>query len=366
LKINLLGVLPSALVNTLAEAGIEGIPPYRVRQISAWLAKGAASFEVMTDIPPALRAELAEKFILRDSTVEQSLSSRDGSIKLRLALADGNRVEAVILRDGVGRATACLSTQAGCPMGCVFCKTGSLGFSRNLTTAEIMEEYWALRAALQGQKPQNLPPLAGGIRGGGIDNIVFMGMGEPLLNMDALLETLSILHDSLGMSERRITVSTCGIAKGIRCLADKAPGVRLAVSLVTADEELRRGLLPGAEKNTGLTELKDALLYWQAKTGSRLTLEAALLAGLNDGIEQSTFLKRFIKGLSVMLNIIPWNPASNADGPLSFNGKPLARPSPEAVSSYMEALRSSGITAELRREKGGQVQGACGQLGVVR
>jgi 23S rRNA (adenine2503-C2)-methyltransferase len=275
--------------------------------------------------------------------VETKLEDPDGTIKLRIRLWDGAAIEAVVLTDGEGRQTACLSTQAGCPIGCVFCKTGALGFLRNLEASEITEQFYHLR---------DLCP--------GIANIVVMGMGEPLLNLGELRKALETLTDpeGLGLSKRRVTVSTSGIISGIRELAEKGPGVRLAVSLTTADEHLRRRLMPIAASNP-LPALKDALVFYQRKQGRRITLEAALLGGVNTRDEDIAALAAFARGLNAVVNLIPWNPVEG----LSFAGKALREPAGEEVARFGRGLEARGIKVTRRFRKGRLVAGACGQLG---
>jgi 23S rRNA (adenine2503-C2)-methyltransferase len=292
----------------------------------------------MNDLPLALRNELDSRFSLRKTAVLNTLHD-DGAAKLQIGV-DGGVVEAVVLVDGAGRRTACLSTQLGCPLGCVFCKTGTLGFTRNLDSAEIVEQFYHIRAIF--------PDIA---------NIVFMGMGEPLLNLAALSRSLSVLCQT--MSPRRITVSTCGIAGGIESLADEAPAVRLAVSLTTAREGLRGRLMPVSAANP-LNLLKEALLYHQRRQGRRITLEAVLLGGINTGAEDASAMASFADSLDVIINLIPWNPV---DG-LSFEGSPLKEPSAAEVGRFQSLLEERGLKTALRRRKGRGITGACGQLGL--
>jgi 23S rRNA (adenine2503-C2)-methyltransferase len=319
------------------EALLAPLPRYRAKQVFEWINAGCGSFEAMNNLPLALRSELDGRFVLRKTRVERTLDGTDAT-KLQIAV-DGGTVEAVILADGAGRQTACLSTQLGCPMACVFCKTGSLGLSRSLDSAEITEQFYHVRA----RRPA-------------IGSIVFMGMGEPLLNLGELRRALGILCGLL--SVRRITISTCGIVDGIVSLADSGPAVRLAVSLTTAREGLRKRLMPAAAKSP-LSELKAALLYHQRKIGRRVTLEAALLGGVNTGAEDADALAAFADGLDAAVNLIPWNPVAG----LSFDGKPLVEPSAAETARFRAALESRGLTTLLRRRKGRAICGACGQLG---
>jgi 23S rRNA (adenine2503-C2)-methyltransferase len=327
------------------ETLLPDLPSFRIKQIFKWSARGVSSFDEMTDLGRDLRNELTGRFLLRDSEVETKLEDPDETIKLRVALGDGAMIEAVLLADGEGRKPACLSTQAGCPAGCVFCKTGALGFLRNLAASEIIEQFYHLRALCPG-----------------IANIVIMGMGEPFLNPGALRKSLEILTDpeGMGLSRRRITVSTSGVIAGIRNMADRGPAVRLAVSLTTADEALRRRLMPIAAANP-LPTLKETLRYYQQKRGLRVTLEAVLLGGVNTREEDSAALAAFARGLDVVVNLIPWNPVEG----LAFEGKPLREPGPGELARFGRALEARGLTVTRRFRKGRAVAGACGQLGTL-
>jgi 23S rRNA (adenine2503-C2)-methyltransferase len=332
----LAGLLPGEIADLLRLDA-----PYRGAQIFHWIHAGASSFSAMTDLPAGLRERLAAEALLCGSTVEARSAAEDGSVKLRIRLVDGHAVEAMTLEDGTGRRTACLSTQAGCAMGCAFCRTGLMGLRRNLTEAEMVEQLLHIERGL----------------GAGISTIVFMGMGEPFRNWDAVARTITILRDPAGrgMSPRRITVSTCGIPAGIRRLAGEGPDVKLAVSLVTADEKARRSLMPVARTH-GLVELKAALAAYQQARRHRITLEVVLIAGRTDREVDLAALKSFVPPLSVMVNLIPWNPSPEID---------LAEPSAEKVAWYRAGLERAGIPVTERMRKGRGVCGACGQLAVL-
>jgi 23S rRNA (adenine2503-C2)-methyltransferase len=228
-------------------------------------------------------------------------------------------------------------------MGCVFCKTGTLGFLRNLTSAEIVEQYFHLL--------EIAPDLS---------HIVVMGMGEPLLNLDALRTAVAILTDEngLALSKRRITLSTSGIVEGIRELADRGPETRLALSLTTADDELRSRLMP-INKTNSLDRLKEALVYYQKRYKKRITLEAVLLKGLNTRLEDAKALKNFAQGLETIINLIPWNPVED----LSLEGEALQEPTEAEVERFALELERRGLAVTRRYRKGRGVAGACGQLG---
>ena len=228
-KIALAGLLPEELCASLSLT-----PSFRGEQIFRWIGKGVDSFDAMTNLSTTLRASLAEKALLRSTRVSDVLKADDGTVKLQIETEDDLAVETVLLTDRAGRKTACVSCQAGCAMKCAFCKTGTLGLARNLNAAEIVEQFLFLET-----------------HAGTLDNIVFMGMGEPLLNLDAVRKAVAVLTDRRGrnLSSRRITVSTVGIVSGIYDLADRGPHLRLAVSLTTADEALRKELMPAALAN---------------------------------------------------------------------------------------------------------------------
>jgi 23S rRNA (adenine2503-C2)-methyltransferase len=312
---------------------------FRANQIYSWIVKGSPSFDAMTNLPKELRDRLGLRFgSLRSSSISTALEDKDGSLKLQIRLRDGAAVECVLLEDIEGRKTACLSSQVGCPMGCQFCRTGSLGFLRNLGPDEIMEQFYFLKE-----------------QRGFISNVVFMGMGEPLLNLEAVRKAVALLSDpeGLGMSLRKITISTSGIVPGILDLAEHGPKLRLAVSLTTADEALRSELMP-VNKRWGLAELKAALMEYQSKTKERITLELVLLGDKNADQKSAEKLLGWISPLKVQVNIIPWN---------SVPGLPFTEPSKAQIKAFSEYLAFRGIVCVQRMHRGRGVMGACGQLG---
>lgn len=335
---------PSLAGLSLAELQniLQVLPAFRVRQVFHWLARGVSSFEAMTELPFPLRQDLANRFSLYSTIIAQRLTDSDGTLKLQLSLQDEARIETVLLSDDRGRKTACLSTQVGCPAACVFCKTGSLGFSRNLSSPEIVEQFLRLSAVAD------------------IANIVIMGMGEPLLNLNALLDALAVLIGDLGISRRRITISTSGIVEGIHALAARGLGTRLACSLTSADPALRERLMPIARANP-LPRLHDALACYQQKQGHRITLEAVLLGKLNTRERDADALSAFARGLDVAINLIPWNPIPG----LCFEGRPLCKPSRREVEVFSALLEQRGFSVTRRFRKGAGIAGACGQLGVM-
>ena len=331
-KIAVCGLNPQEICENLAIS-----PSFRGKQIFGWIAKGVSSFEEMKNIDKSTIALLNEKAVLRSSKVGKVLRDSDGTIKLQIILEDSRAVETVLLTDREGRKTACVSCQAGCAMGCLFCKTGTLGLGRNLTAAEIVEEFLFLEEA------------------GKLDNIVFMGMGEPLQNLKSIQKAVEILTDPNGraLSSRRITLSTCGLVKGIRELADSGAKIRLAISLTTADSKLREELMPVAKGNP-LPELKEAISYYIKKTGKRVTLEAALLSGVNTGRESALQMIDFASGLDVYINLIPWNPVEGLD---------FTTPTNSECYKFKEMLENAHINVNLRIRRGSGINGACGQLG---
>ena len=291
----------------------------------------------MTDLPLALRERLRALYPrIPSSSPATEMADPDGSLKLQLRLADGAAVECVLLEDIEGRKTACLSSQVGCPMGCLFCKTGSLGYLRDLSAGEIMEQFHFLSA-----------------RRGPISNVVFMGMGEPCANLGAVRQAIDILSGEVGMSLRKITISTSGLVPGILKLAEKGPAVRLAVSLTVADDALRSRLMPVA-RTWDLAALKAALVRYQDATGERITIECAIMGGVNSSVESARRLLSWIGKLQVQVNVIPWN---------RVPGLPFEEPSREELDAYMAVLDGAGVVASRRMRRGRGVMGACGQLG---
>ena len=331
----LTGFLPEEICENL-----ELSQSFRAKQIFKWIGNGAKSFDQMTNLSLDLRNELSKKAILRSSKVENIFKDPDGTIKLQIHLFDDNIVETVLLTDKEGRKTACVSCQAGCAMRCAFCMTGTLGLSRNLQAFEIVEQFLFLEEIA-----------------GKLDNIVFMGMGEPMQNLTGIRKAISILchKDGRALSSKRITLSTCGIVKGIYDLADNGPHIRLAVSLTTANQSLREKLMPVCvSKENSLSELKKAIDYYSKKSGKRVTLEAALLHNTNTDAQSAKNLIDFAKNIDVNINLIPWNPV---------NILPFESPSSNEVHNFVDLLEKAGLNVTLRKKRGQKIGGACGQLG---
>ncbi|MCQ2588867.1 MAG: 23S rRNA (adenine(2503)-C(2))-methyltransferase RlmN [Treponema sp.] len=334
-KIILTNLIPSEMIEQL-----ELSQKFRGDQIFKWVGMGVKDFDAMTNLSLDLRNSLKEKAVLRCTSLENTLKDPDGTIKLQIKLEDGNIVETVLLTDKEGRKTACVSCQAGCGMKCAFCMTGTLGLSRNLLPAEIVEQFLYLEEIA-----------------GKLDNIVFMGMGEPMQNLSGIRKAIEILCHKNGrnLSSKRITLSTCGIVKGIYDLADNGPNIRLAVSLTTANEDLRKQIMPVALANeNSLSELRKAIKYYAEKSGKRVTLEAALLAGKNTDKESALNMINFAKNMDVNVNLIPWNPVATL---------PFEEPSNNEVHNFVKQLEDAGINVTLRTRRGRKIGGACGQLG---
>jgi len=437
---NLLDHTPAQLRDWFAE---QGLPAFRVGQVRKWIfEKRAAAFDEMTDLPAALRKQLADEWQIWTTKIVANRRADDGSEKLLLELADSQRIECVLLRDDRGHHAACISSQVGCAMGCAFCATGLEGFVRNLTRGEIVEQLLHLQRLLkkgispiigdgQGQQgatagrvpsgcvsargtsreslggvrlpsppaplpqagegrkmpspPAPLPqagegrkmpsppaplPQAGEGRkmpsppaplpqaGEGsvlrLSHVVVMGMGEPLLNLDAVLPALeeATARDGLGISVRRITISTVGIPEGIRRLAREQCPYHLAVSLHAADDELRNELVP-ANRGFGIAAILAAADEFFEKTGRRVTYEYVLLAGINDRPEDARQLVKLLRGRPALVNLIPYNPVPEL---------PYRRPTPGVAARFAAALIDGGLNANIRHRKGDRISAACGQL----
>ena len=313
---------------------------FRGLQIFKWVGNGINDFDKMTNLSLDLRNQLKNNSSIRNSKVTNVLKDPDGTIKLQITLEDNNSVETVLLTDKENRKTACVSRQAGCAMKCAFCMTGTLGLSRNLEANEIVEQFLYLEEIA-----------------GKLDNIVFMGMGEPMQNLNSIRKAIQILchKDGRALSSKRITLSTCGLVKGIYDLADNGPHIRLAVSLTTANEDLRKELMPVAKaEQNSLSELRKAIAYYAEKSGKRVTLEAALLHQKNTDEISASNMINFAKGIDVNINLIPWNPVSVL---------PFEEPSNNEVQNFVKKLEKAGLNVTLRTRRGRKIGGACGQLG---
>lgn len=320
---------------------------FRAKQIHEWLwKKSALSFEQMTNLSLPMRELLNTHFEIRPLTVDQQQRSNDGTIKSSFRLFDGNLVEGVLIpalrNDDFDRMTACVSSQVGCSLTCKFCATGYMDRKRNLDAAEIYDQVVAIDR--QARENYNVP----------LSNIVYMGMGEPLLNYKNVLESVDRITspDGLGMSPKRITVSTAGIAKMIRQLGDDQVKFNLALSLHAANDAKRDQIMPINESNT-LQVLGDALDYFYKKTGTRITLEYILFYNFNDTLQDAQELWKFTKRVPAKVNIIEYNPIAEAN---------FKNTDPQSLDKFAHFLDSKGVTVNVRRSRGKDIDAACGQL----
>jgi 23S rRNA (adenine2503-C2)-methyltransferase len=354
-------------------------PRFRANQVWAWAARGATGYEQMTDLPASLREVLARELPFSSLELQRDARSRDGTVKALFATADGRPLEAVLMRYRDGRSSICLSSQSGCPLTCTFCATGSMAFARNLTASEIIDQALHFR---------RLTPAPGGT--GAITHCVFMGMGEPMLNLDAVLTACEHLPD-LGITHRRTTISTVGWIPGIERLADVDMPLRLALSLHAADEALRSELMPVNDRYK-LSDVIEACRAFYERKRRRVFVEYVMLAGVNDRYEQALALARVLSPAPAVaparaqapargrgharghartreqgpdgstartifkVNLIPYNPTS-AGGQDRYRGSTR-----ESIAAFRAALESRGIPTTVRLTRGRDIDAACGQL----
>jgi 23S rRNA (adenine2503-C2)-methyltransferase len=361
MKVKARGLTLDELTNHIIALGEK---PYRARQVYHWItAKAAQSFDEMTDLPKGLRAKLSEVFSLELPEVIEIQTAQDGTTKFALLLKDGEVIEMVLIPER-DHFTLCVSSQVGCSMGCKFCLTARSGFKRNLEAWEIISQVVLAKRWLKDflsprakrgvspvvlakrwlkEKEENLP----------LRNIVFMGMGEPLANYTNLVQSLKILADQEGFnfSRKRLTVSTAGIVPKIWALAKDFP-TALAVSLHSADQSLRDYLMPGVKKYP-LSDLWESIKAFPRIKNGRTTIEYVLLKDINDGEEHAEKLYRFLKGLKVKVNLIPFNPHPEL---------PFKRPEPERVEAFQRYLLNRGVLTTVRKSKGLEISAGCGQL----
>ncbi|MBL9090904.1 MAG: 23S rRNA (adenine(2503)-C(2))-methyltransferase RlmN [Planctomycetaceae bacterium] len=317
-----------------------GLPAFRAAQIQKWLfEKRAGSFEEMTDLPKDLRTKLAEEFVIFSSKVVAHKTAEDGTEKLLLEWQDGQRIECVLIREGKRR-TICISTQVGCAMGCVFCASGLDGVARNLTTGEILEQMLLLNR-VQSEEER-------------LSNIVVMGMGEPLANLDRLLPALEKAGDpaGLGIGGRHITISTVGLPPAMDRLTAMQTNYHLAVSLHAPNDELRNQIVP-VNKSMSIAAILEAADRFFADNGRRLTFEYVLLGELNDRPEHAEELVELLRGRTALLNVIPYNTVA---------GLPYKTPTARAQQRFLDILRDGGVNVQVRTRKGDEIDAACGQL----
>ena len=314
--------------------------PFRAKQIWEWLYdKRVNSFEAMSNLPRATILKLNAAARLGDLEMAAQQLSRDGTEKRLYRLPDGQLIESVLMPYDDNRQTACISSQAGCALGCVFCATGQMGFGRHLSATEIFEQAMIFARDLAA-------------RGERLSNVVFMGMGEPFHNYDASLAAVNMLMKRLGIGARHITISTVGLVPQIRRFADEGLQVKLAVSLHKSDDSERSALLP-VNRRWPLAELMDACRYYVERTKRRITFEWAAIAGENDTVAEAQQLGRLLAGLHCHVNIIPLNPTEGYQG----------RPAPALdLERFLSTLRQYGVIATVRVRRGIDIDAGCGQL----
>jgi 23S rRNA (adenine2503-C2)-methyltransferase len=336
-KVNLKSLTKSELQSFVASLGEK---PFRAGQIWSWLYnKGAVSFDDMSNLSKGFRETLAGSAeIPRLALVRKTVSEAYGTQKFLWQLEDSLRIESVYIPES-DRKTLCISSQVGCALGCAFCATGRMGFRRNLLPHEIIDQVLSVR------RETSVQPT----------NVVVMGMGEPLLNYDHVMQALGVLNDSgaLAIGHRRITVSTAGIVPRIRQMADEGRPYKLAVSLNAAGNELRTALMP-VDKTYPLHDLIAAVRYYTAKTKKRVTFEYVLLKGVNDSIAEADGLLRLLKGLPCKVNLIAFNET----------GGRFKRPDMESIHGFAERIKSLRAPVNLRLSRGDDIAAACGQLAV--
>lgn len=317
-----------------------GEPSFRTEQVVNWVYEQCAlDFDEITTLPTELRAEAGRRFSLTAVEPAYTARSEDGTIKHLWQLEDGEQVESVLIPTE-GRLTLCVSSQAGCALGCRFCATGHFGFDRHLSTAEIAAQF------------RNAQRAARGEYGREITNVVFMGMGEPMANRDNVFPALTVLNRGFGIGARRITVSTVGLVPGIRALTERPEDFGLAVSLHAPDHELRQEIMR-VEKRFPIPELMDAIRAYQSETGRRVTFEYLLIDGLNDSGALADELADLIGELDCFVNLIPFNPIPDVDW----------EPTPdERVAAFVRRLHRKGVSAAVREPRGRDIAAACGQL----
>lgn len=340
---SLLGLTPPEITAFMTEMGE---PAFRAKQVIDWtFAKRAVSIEAMSNLSKGLRQTLAEKYVTRTMTINTVTGSKDTTRKFLLKLHDGRFVETVLIPanpalygEASDRHTLCVSSQVGCAYDCKFCASGLAGFARNLTAAEIVEQI-VQAEAYSGER---------------MDNLVFMGMGEPLANYSNVTKAIEILNSEwgIGIGARHMTVSTSGLAPQIKKLADFPLQIRLAISLHGASDEVRDKIMP-VNKKHNLDELFEALAYWRSKRKQHITFEYILIQGVNDGLDQAHRLAKRAKGLDAKVNLIPYN---------TVQGLQWVRPTEEVQDAFRDVLLNAGVKATLRREKGHDIAAACGQL----
>jgi 23S rRNA (adenine2503-C2)-methyltransferase len=339
----LTGLHPEALTAWLKEAAE---PSFRANQILEWIwKKKVSSFDAMTNLPATLRAKLADSFRITALTHTHTQGSADTTRKFLFKLYDGRYVESVLIPanpalygEKSDRRTLCVSSQVGCAYGCKFCASGLAGFTRHLDASEIAGQVLAAEQ-LSGER---------------VDSLVFMGMGEPLANLENLLSAIALItgEKTLHLGARHLTISTSGLVPQIRQLAEHPQQIRLAISLHGATDQVREQIMP-INRKWPVDELFESLEYWNSRKNQKLTLEYILIEGVNDSLEQAEILARKAKRIQAKVNLIPYN---------TVDGLEWKRPSDTRCRAFREVLKNSGVTANLRLEKGHDIDAACGQL----
>ena len=333
-RINLKSISKDELVSLLAGLGQ---PRYRAEQVMHWIyGRFARAVADITELSKDLRKELESRAYISNLEVVSRQFSEDGTEKFLFGLEDGESIESVLIPDE-DRLTLCISSQVGCAMGCRFCLTGSLGFRRNLRAFEIVDQVIAVSREIAPRK---------------ITNIVLMGMGEPLANAAEVAEALRRITSLLGMSKRRITLSTAGLVPGLKFLAEQAPGVNLAISLNAATDRVRDEIMP-VNKKYPLKRLLEACRSFPLGARRKITFEYVMLGGVNDSIADARRLAALVKGITCKINLIPYNPHAGSD---------FRRPSEETVLAFQKVLTDRHIAAFIRKSKGQDILAACGQL----
>jgi 23S rRNA (adenine2503-C2)-methyltransferase len=308
-----------------------GEPAFRARQVWSWTARGAAGYEQMTDLPAALRSRLADAVPFSSLEPVREAHAADGTVKALFHTGDGRAVEAVLMRFRDGRRSVCVSSQSGCPLTCTFCATGTMKFGRNLTASEILDQVLHFR---------RIEP---------VDHLVFMGMGEPMMNLDHVLAAARRLPD-VGITHRRTTISTVGWVPGIEQLTESDMPLRLAFSLHAPDDELRSQIMPVNDRYP-LARVLEACEAYYARRRRKVFIEYVMLGGVNDTYRQATMLAELLDPRVYKVNLIPYNPTGMYDGS-----------SPGAIAAFKAVLEEHGVRATVRLTRGRDIDAACGQL----
>ncbi|MEA2268101.1 MAG: rRNA (adenine2503-C2)-methyltransferase [Solirubrobacteraceae bacterium] len=308
-----------------------GQPAFRARQVWAWTARGAAGYEEMSDLPAGLRDRLAEEVPFSSLELEHEAHARDGTVKALFRTHDGRPVEAVLMRYKDGRRSLCLSSQSGCPLTCTFCATGQMKFGRNLTAGEILDQALHFRRTEQ------------------VDHAVFMGMGEPMMNLENVLAACERLPD-VGITHRRTAISTVGWVPGIDTLAESSMPIRLALSLHAPDDALRSEIMPVNDRYP-LADVLGACRRFHERKRKLVFVEYVMLAGVNDSYGQALALAKLLEPWVFKVNLIPYNPTGMYDGS-----------SRQAIDAFRAVLEEHGLRATVRLTRGRDIDAACGQL----